>query len=333
MAEHRRPVELKDIFHYVHHATSVECAWVEQWLNNNPDIDLNAFQNEDGWTLLLELVANAPSPHAGHFRMARLLLSHGADINLCHPQICGLAPLHFAVKRMIAGPIDDPHLAGNPDDKKLAMVKFLLSNGADVNLKSRMQGTPLSMALSTAGNVGEAEERVPSVFLRREIVTSLLHAGASLDVCKTFSATDTSVEAALDFEERSHPEGSANDESFQTCKQLIADVRAAGSWRLYALRPHKDFLSLRTLAARGRAKPTGLLKSVCDLPDGVVFKCLEFKFGTAGVRVPSLEQLPVLSDPPDIMEAIHTLAATLQISNGEAIELIMREEANLPDYA
>ena len=92
-------------------------------------------------------------------------------------------------------------------------------------------------------------------------------------------------------------------------------------------------LSLRTLAARGRAKPTGLLKSVCDLPDGVVFKCLEFKFGTAGVRVPSLEQLPVLSDPPDIMEAIHTLAETLQISNGEAIELIMREEANLPDYA
>ena len=110
------------------------------------------------------------------------------------------------------------------------------------------------------------------------------------------------------------------------------DVRAAGSWLLYALRPHKDFLSLRTLAARGRAKPTGLLKSVCDLPDGVVFKCLEFKFGTAGVRVPSLEQLPVLSDPPDIMEAIHTLAETLQISNGEAIELIMREEANLPDY-
>ncbi len=51
---HQRPVELKDIFRYVHLATSVECAWVEQWLNNNPDIDLNAFKNEDGWTLLLE---------------------------------------------------------------------------------------------------------------------------------------------------------------------------------------------------------------------------------------------------------------------------------------
>ena len=43
--------------------------------------------------------------------------------------------------------------------------------------------------------------------------------------------------------------------------------------------------------------------------------------------------MDALSDPPDIMEAIHTLAATLQISNGEAIELIMREEANVPDYA
>ena len=34
-----------------------------------------------------------------------------------------------------------------------------------------------------------------------------------------------------------------------------------------------------------------------------------------------------------IMEAIQALAETLQISNGEAIELIMREEANVPDYA
>ena len=135
----RRPVELKDIFRYVHLATSVECAWVEQWLNNNPDIDLNAFQNEDRWTLLLD--------------------------------------------------------------------------------------------------------------------------------------------------------------------------------------------------ARCRAKPTGLLKSVCDLPDGVVFKCLEYKFGTAGVRVPRIEDIDRAQKESGIMEAIQALAETLQISNGEAIELIMREEANVPDYA
>ena len=55
--------------------------------------------------------------------------------------------------------------------------------------------------------------------------------------------------------------------------------------------------------------------------------------GTAGVRVPSLEQPLVPSGASGIMEAIQALAATLQISNGEAIELIMREEANVPDYA
>ena len=62
MAEHRRPVELKDIFHYVHHATSVECAWVEQWLNNNPDIDLNAFQisNGEAIELIMREEANVP---------------------------------------------------------------------------------------------------------------------------------------------------------------------------------------------------------------------------------------------------------------------------------
>ena len=43
----------KHLFHCLQLATSVEYAEVEQWLNNNPDIDLNAFRNEDGWTLLL----------------------------------------------------------------------------------------------------------------------------------------------------------------------------------------------------------------------------------------------------------------------------------------
>ena len=55
-------------------------------------------------------------------------------------------------------------------------------------------------------------------------------------------------------------------------------------------------------------------------------------FGTAGVRVPSLEQPSVPSGALGIIGAIQALTATLQISNGEAIELIMREEANLPDY-
>ena len=60
---------------------------------------------------------------------------------------------------------------------------------------------------------------------------------------------------------------------------------------------------------------------------------MEYKFGTAGVRVPRIEDIDRAQKESGIMEAIQALAETLQISNGEAIELIMREEANVPDYA
>jgi hypothetical protein len=97
------------------------------------------------------------------------------------------------------------------------------------------------------------------------------------------------------------------DESFRVCRQLITDVRSAGSWRLFALRPHKDFLSHRTLAARGRAKPDLLLKRTIELPDGVLFKVLEYKYGTAGVRVPST--IPV--DNEDVLLEIMMARAAI----------------------
>jgi hypothetical protein len=139
LAPHTTPAR---IFYSLEAASPEECEMLEEWVKINPDLDLNTFYNDDGWTLLLQLVANAPAPHAGHFRIARLLLSHGADINLCHPSICGLAPLHFALKRMTS------RLRGGPTDKQLAMINFLIANGADVNQKSTI-GTPLSMALTT----------------------------------------------------------------------------------------------------------------------------------------------------------------------------------------
>ena len=113
LAPHTTPAR---IFYSLEAASPEECEMLEEWVKINPDLDLNTFYNDDGWTLLLQLVANAPAPHAGHFRIARLLLSHGADINLCHPSICGLAPLHFALKRMTS------RLRGGPTDKQLAMI-------------------------------------------------------------------------------------------------------------------------------------------------------------------------------------------------------------------
>ena len=115
--------------------------------------------------------------------------------------------------------------------------------------------------------------------------------------------------------------------------EITVTIQRCALTQVVTLAGSPGWLGHRTLAARGRAKPTGLLKSVCDLPDGVVFKCLEYKFGTAGVRVPRIEDIDRAQKESGIMEAIQALAETLQISNGEAIELIMREEANVPDYA
>jgi hypothetical protein len=75
----------------------------------------------------------------------------------------------------------------------------------------------------------------------------------------------------------------------------------------WGLRGIKDFLSHRTLAARGRAKPDLLLKRTIELPDGVLFKVLEYKYGTAGVRVPST--IPV--DNEDVLLEIMMARAAI----------------------
>jgi hypothetical protein len=78
---------------------------------------------------------------------------------------------------------------------------------------------------------------------------------------------------------------------------------------------------------------------MCDLPDGVVFKVLEYMFGTAGVRVPSSNTTPddaiggsiseeawSEASPDDrIRDMIRTLAETLQISDRVAYELLLSQ--------
>ena len=40
--------------------------------------------------------------------------------------------------------------------------------------------------------------------------------------------------------------------------RLLAECRAAGSWRRYVLEPRRRLLSLRVLCERGRARPLGV---------------------------------------------------------------------------
>jgi len=53
----------------------------------------------------------------------------------------------------------------------------------------------------------------------------------------------------------------ADDEHFVACEQLVADVRAAGSWKNYARAPPKELLRLRSLVARGRARSIKRLRA------------------------------------------------------------------------
>ena len=53
--------------------------------------------------------------------------------------------------------------------------------------------------------------------------------------------------------EKQKPDLRGNDAFVQT-KALIDGVRAAGNWKQYCRRDHKQILRLRSLVARGRAR-------------------------------------------------------------------------------
>lgn len=78
-----------------------------------------------------EFTALHRAADAGDIARAKLLLEHGADINVRHPRH-GFTPLHSAVS----------------EDERLNMVRFLIERGADLNVHARMfDVTPVKLAL------------------------------------------------------------------------------------------------------------------------------------------------------------------------------------------
>jgi hypothetical protein len=73
-----------------------------------------------------------------------------------------------------------------------------------------------------------------------------------------------------------------NDESFARCRELVAGVRAHGSFKAYVREPHRQFLRLRSLLVRGRAKVRGSTKDsrrlerLARLPNGACWHVLSF---------------------------------------------------------
>ena len=197
---------------------------VREWLESGGDVNDT---DGDGGTLLLRVFGSSATSDA-HHDVARLLLSHGADINKSERD--SYTPLHCCAiypEQSSRGPF----------------IQLLLDAGANVNARNCDGETPLAIALflSVWRNYNDAARA------SLDMITRLLRAGAALDAIRG----DASVEDLL------REEGHRYRESSHYCalEALISDVRAAGStWKGYLRALPKELLRLRSLVARGRAR-------------------------------------------------------------------------------
>ena len=200
---------------------------VREWLESGGDPN-----DTDGYkTLLLSVVESSSE---AHLDVARLLLSHGADVNCA----CGdrYNPAHICAifpEQSSRGPL----------------VQLLVDAGVNVHAKTSDGRTPLSIALSLS--VWRTQNQARACL---DMITRLLRAGAALDAIEG----DASVEDWL------REVGNKYDESPHFCalKALLSDLRAAGStWKGYVRALPKELLRLRSLIARGRAREKRRLRA------------------------------------------------------------------------
>ena len=217
-----------------------DVASVEAWLNQGGDVnERDRHQN----TMLLICAGTPYARTTSHIDLARLLIERGADANICaseDPPGLGLSALHY--------PCDQLY------DSSADMVALLLDAKANVHCRAQPNpedasypaDTPLGMTLLGFPNEGSSEERFTIIY---RITTLLLRAGASLDAV----SDERTAEMELREAEEVNPALRDSDAFVQT-KALINGVRAAGSWKQYCRRDHKQILRLRSLIARGRAR-------------------------------------------------------------------------------
>ena len=159
------------------------------------------------------------------------------------------------------------------------MVAALIEAGADVNHKNR-SGDEVIAALYLAITNSRYEDRRPHCL---KIVRLLLRAGASLD---GVYGTDSAEEAFSEMENMTRRfnsddfrlEGSATFPEFLAVRDTLAGVRKAGSYARFVQLPLcKDVLVLRTLALRGRARPTdGVGAFLVTSPNEITWKVLSY---------------------------------------------------------
>ena len=197
-------------------------------------LDTDEYNNDYGADLLSD-ICNDFETTEEDVDVARLLLSRGVDANYCE-EGDGWTLLHAAVS-----------FSRNEYGRKLTTA--LIGAGADVNARAHADNsslTPLGILLDSNACY---TRRLPHCL---ESATLLLRAGASLDACYDDDSAEDFVEALL-LVPRSQ-NGVASDPNFLALKTMFANVRRAGSYKLWTLENVKALLRLRSLVARGRAR-------------------------------------------------------------------------------
>ena len=250
--------------HIVQAAKDGDIAVVEAFLDAAPGA-IN--DRDEEWDLTLLMASMNSSITERHVWFARRLIVRGADVNIGN--IEDKLPLHYACY---------------PGDCSSTMVSLLLASGARVNARTDEDEdlTPLGQLIEEfdynlwKNEAAENRRRISRSGL--EIMKLLLKAGASIDRCQR----DRSAEAAMqDFLSR-RPHYANDDESFAKCREIVAGVRAHGSYKAYVREPHRHFLRVRSLLVRGRAKTDSQrVERIARLPNGACWHVLSYLWEAA----------------------------------------------------
>ena len=209
----------------------------------------------------------------------RHLLRAGASV---HGE-SGLTPLHLAVAvnswRLYRDPWSIDHAKRAASVGHQGIVRMLIARGAPVDgLISEIQTTPLHITGRLSG------------FVSLGMVKELLFHGASLD------ARDSCGRNAEDLAQTrlnepiytgdgipEDPQVHRRPGAVEAFLALLADVRAAGSFKRYANAPRLDVVVLQALCAKGRAVPPPALERLFPtsarsqfLPKEIFWRILSF---------------------------------------------------------
>ena len=159
------------------------------------------------------------------------------------------------------------------------LVRMLLARGAEVDARvSEIETTPFHLSAMMSG------------FVSLALVKELLKYGASLDtVCSSRRNPEEIARASLSKPIYTgdgipeNPQLHRRPGAVEAFLALLADVRAAGSFKRYANAPRLDVVVLQALCAKGRAAPPPALehlfptstKSV-HLPKEIFWRILSF---------------------------------------------------------